>query len=366
MPLPLPPGFPSPSPSPKGAWEGDGAVRKKVTASLLVTVHARPFAQGRSARGRYASPRLARKICCPFGAALGHHWANSGLTLGFLLIFLLISERFVYLHRRRPMQGSFNRLTITIKSTKIMAKSSNIIGTIAGKAGSMVFSKGPDGSTIMRAYQPQVANPRTDAQMTQRAKVILSGKLSKIIPAGAISCLMQGTTLKNRSRFTRQILELASVATSGGVKTASVRPQDIIFSEGIVPMSATVGSVTLTATSATVAISGVTANGANGLRLVAIVLNPNRSDAYEACTFKDTVLQAETTSVVLNLPVSLQDGQSVLIYACPFRLVNRSNNVRSAGVWLDTDVIAELGLGLANSAEFGPSGYNSATVFHQA
>lgn len=247
-----------------------------------------------------------------------------------------------------------------------MAKSRNIIGTIAGKAGSMVFSKGPDGSTIMRAYQPQVANPRTDAQMTQRAKVVLSGKLSKIVPAGAISGLMQGTTLKNRSRFTRQILELASVATSGGVKTATVRPADIVFSEGIVPMAATVGAVTLTATTATVALTGVNSDGANGLRLVAVVLNPDRSNAYEACTFKDIVLQAETTSVVINLPGTLRNGQSVLVYACPFRLVNRSNNVRSAGVWIDTDVIAELGLGLANAAEFGNSGYRGATVFTQA
>lgn len=247
-----------------------------------------------------------------------------------------------------------------------MAKSSNIIGTIAGKAGSIVFSKGPDGSTIMRAYQPQVANPRSDAQMTQRAKVILSGKLSKIIPAGAISGLMQGTTLKNRSRFTRQVLELATVSTSGGVKTASVQPEDIVFSEGIVPMAATIGTVTLTATTATVALSNVNYNGANGLRLVAIVLNPDRSNAYEACAFTDIVLQESTTSAVINLPVTLQSGQSVLVYACPFRLVNRRNNVRSAGVWLDENVVAELGLGLANSAEFGPSGYSGSTVFTQA
>lgn len=247
-----------------------------------------------------------------------------------------------------------------------MAKSSNIIGTIAGKAGSMVFSKGPDGSTIMRAYQPQVTNPRSDAQMTQRAKVILSGKLSKIIPAGAISGLMQGTTLKNRSRFTSQVLGVASVTTTGGVKTASVQPQDIIFSEGIVPMTATVGTVTLTSSTATVALSNVNHDGASGLRLVAVVLNPDRTNAYEACAFVDTVLREDTTSVVIKLPVTLQAGQSVLVYACPFRLVNRRNNVRSAGVWIDTDIIAELGLGFANAAEFGNSGYSGATVFTQA
>lgn len=247
-----------------------------------------------------------------------------------------------------------------------MAKTNNIIGTIAGKAGSMVFSKGPDGSTIMRAYQSQVANPRSDAQMTQRAKVVLSGKLSKIVPAGAISGLMQGTTLKNRSHFTRQVLALASVTTSGGVKTASVDPGDIIFSEGIIPMAATLGAVTLTNRTATVALANVNYNGANGLRIVAIVLNPDRSNAYEACTFVDTVLASDTTSIVVNLPVTLRAGQSVLLYACPFRLVNRRNNVRSAGVWLNDDVIAELGLGLANAAEFGNSSYKGATVFTEA
>jgi hypothetical protein len=48
-----------------------------------------------------------------------------------------------------------------------------------GKAGDMVWGKDYEGNTTVRGYQPNVANPRSDGQKTQRAKMALLGGMSK-------------------------------------------------------------------------------------------------------------------------------------------------------------------------------------------
>ena len=53
-----------------------------------------------------------------------------------------------------------------------MGKFVGFIGGIAGKVGNVVFSKGDDGKTYGRAYQPNVANPNTKAQRDQRAQYL--------------------------------------------------------------------------------------------------------------------------------------------------------------------------------------------------
>lgn len=246
-----------------------------------------------------------------------------------------------------------------------MAKSSNIIGTIAGKAGSMVFSKGPDGSTIMRAYQPQVANPRTEGQQDQRAKVVLAGKVSKITPAECLTGLSKGSTLKNRSAYTAKLINAAIVTEVEGKKVASVLPQRVVFSEGLTPMAATLGNVTLAAATVTIALSGVIADGRNGARFIAMVLDPAVDDYYRACAFTDVVFTESMTSAVINLPFSLVSEQAVLLYVCPFRLSTSTRKTKSAGVWLDTSIKAELSLASAVSADFGQSIYKGMSVFSQ-
>lgn len=244
-----------------------------------------------------------------------------------------------------------------------MAKSSNIIGTIAGKAGSMVFSKGPDGSTIMRAYQPQVANPRTDGQQEQRAKVVLAGKVSKITPAECLTGLSKGSTLKNRSAYIANLINAAVVTEVEGKKVASVMPQRVIFSEGLTPMAASLGNITLTANTVAVALSGVIADGRNGARLIVMVLDPEVDGYYRACAFDDVIFTENQASAIINLPFSLVANQAVLVYACPFRLSTNTRKTKTAGVWLDTDIKAELGLTSAVVADFGQSIYKGMSEY---
>ena len=50
-----------------------------------------------------------------------------------------------------------------------------------GRAGSAVGSKGKGGKILLRQYQPTVANPRTQAQMSHRAKMKLAAQVAGML-----------------------------------------------------------------------------------------------------------------------------------------------------------------------------------------
>jgi len=51
-----------------------------------------------------------------------------------------------------------------------------ILGGFRGKVGNVVGSS-IFGIDVMRAYQPDVRNPRTESQTTQRQKILFNGRL---------------------------------------------------------------------------------------------------------------------------------------------------------------------------------------------
>lgn len=156
-----------------------------------------------------------------------------------------------------------------------MAKSTNGLGQFRGKLGGAVFAVNA-GEQIVRQYQPQVANPRTAAQLTQRAKMNLTGKLSAIVRNSAIMALGINSR-ERRSVFTSNILRNATVTIDGTKYTAAIAPESIIFSKGnsvpVVTLTATYadGAITITATKA----SGVSEERYNrsGMRYVVLGLS---------------------------------------------------------------------------------------------
>lgn len=156
-----------------------------------------------------------------------------------------------------------------------MAKSTNGLGQFRGKLGGAVFAVNA-GEQIVRQYQPQVANPRTAAQLTQRAKMNLTGKLSAIVRNSAIMALGINSR-ERRSVFTSNILRSATVTIDGTKYTAAIAPENIIFSKGnsvpVVTLTATFveGAITITATKA----SGVSEERYNrsGMRYVVLGLS---------------------------------------------------------------------------------------------
>lgn len=156
-----------------------------------------------------------------------------------------------------------------------MAKSTNGLGQFRGKLGGAVFAVSA-GEQIVRQYQPQVANPRTAAQLSQRAKMNLTGKLSAIVRNSAIMALGINSR-ERRSVFTSNILRNATVTIDGTKYTAAIAPENIVFSKGnsvpVVTLTATYadGAITIVATKA----SGVSEERYNrsGMRYVVLGLS---------------------------------------------------------------------------------------------
>lgn len=244
-----------------------------------------------------------------------------------------------------------------------MGKSNNIVGTIRGKVGSVVFSKGPKGETLIRSYQPQVANPRTMPQLAVRAKVTMAGKLTKLIPYEALSGLGMGSRLANRSEFNSNCLRKAIAIWQGGQYTASVLPGQLVFSKGVAGLSATLGTVTVTSNKVTVALSNVNSDGHHGVRLIAVVMQNVQGDAYKTAAYSDIIFAENQATAEVNLPIALVNGDVVLLYACPMEIDSTRRRPDAVGVWFDNSINGQLEENTSALVIFGQSVFVSMTPF---
>lgn len=97
-----------------------------------------------------------------------------------------------------------------------MAKGSLVMGKQSGKLGQMVLSVS-GGEQISRAYNPNVANPNTNAQVSQRAKMKLMSQLSASL-SNAIAYQKSGL-VSARNKFISKNID--KVYVNGGVAQVS-------------------------------------------------------------------------------------------------------------------------------------------------
>lgn len=116
-----------------------------------------------------------------------------------------------------------------------MARIYGLNGILRGRQGNNVFSV-QNGTQVVKAYQPVVSNPRTFPQQIQRSKFALAGKLSAVVPSGALVGLDGGNKRSRRSVFVGLIAKNATITTSqsgSGVSVnASIAYDKIVFSQG--------------------------------------------------------------------------------------------------------------------------------------
>lgn len=111
-----------------------------------------------------------------------------------------------------------------------MGKVVGLVGSASGKVGNVVYAV-MNGTQTVRVYQPNVANPKSELQQNQRLKMVLGGRLSKILPREALMGF-EGNARMRRAKFVSNVVKSSNVTTSGGVKTAKVTLGNILFSEG--------------------------------------------------------------------------------------------------------------------------------------
>lgn len=106
-----------------------------------------------------------------------------------------------------------------------MAKQTSLFGKISGKLGAVVFSTS-GGQTISREYNPNVANPSTQAQVNQRARMKLMSQLSAAL-APVLAMTKDGLVSK-RNKFVKENFA-ASYALNG---EAQITYENVQITEG--------------------------------------------------------------------------------------------------------------------------------------
>lgn len=106
-----------------------------------------------------------------------------------------------------------------------MGKVTSLYGKTSGKIGSIVFSTS-GGETIAREYNPHVANPNTQAQVDQRARMKLMSQLSASL--SPVLAMTKDGLVSKRNKFTKLNFP-ASYALNG---VAQITYENVQITEG--------------------------------------------------------------------------------------------------------------------------------------
>lgn len=253
-----------------------------------------------------------------------------------------------------------------------MGKFVGFIGTIRGKVGTTVFTKGENGLSYGRSYQPQVYNPKTAGQVDQRAKMNLVGRMSQVTPKALLVGMDGVNNRQRRSMFNRIMLNVATIDRSDPAHIiAKIEPEDIVFSQGAETIAASAAAPTVAAGSVSIVLTlgDAALAGKYGERIVVAVIDSSNKAGYSQVKYNDKVLDGTTaTTVTVAFPSPIEDGSLVCVYRLPFVLNEEGARYRSETLSNDGgDIIADL---LSSRAayvrDFGNSVLQSATVFTQA
>lgn len=216
-----------------------------------------------------------------------------------------------------------------LKHKKMAKYYNNKIKT--GRVAGSVFAV-RNGEVIERAYNPVVANPRTDAQLLQRAKMNLAGQISKLVGFENLTSMSMPYKGKNRTMFVRNIINKAEAGMVGKDAVAKINPADIIFSRGSVTPVATAAAPVITATNVSVGLtpaSGIEEN-TFGERVIVLVYEAADAQVPMAAFSGESLLDPEDVSNIdVPIPFGMRTGNVLAVYRVPYRVANYGVSVKA-------------------------------------
>lgn len=201
-----------------------------------------------------------------------------------------------------------------------------------GRVAGSVFAV-RNGEVIERAYNPIVANPRTDAQLMQRAKMNLAGQISHLVDWVILTSMSMPFKGKNRTMFVRNIVNKAVSEMVGKDAVAKIAPSDIIFSRGSVTPVATAAAPVVAADSVTVTLTPAAGVEANTFGERVVVLVYESADAMVpmgAFTGEALLAADDPTSIECPIPFGMRTGNVLAVYRVPYRVANYGVTVKAA------------------------------------
>ena len=188
----------------------------------------------------------------------------------------------------------------------------NPLGQWRGRVGGLVY-KVVDGKQIITPYTGAPYNPRTEAQMQQRAKFALAGMISKIVPAEALVGMSDQRSQRRRLFFSN-IVRHATTATNGNGITASIAANNLVFST-VAASPVTVTNVTSSGGIVSAVVSDVE-ESVDAVMAIAVVYDTTLG-IYTHTVYE--VLPSGTTDISLDTREA-SSGDIAHLYAVPLSL----------------------------------------------
>lgn len=252
-----------------------------------------------------------------------------------------------------------------------MGKIYGISGVVRGKIGGTVYYKGADGATYARTYQPTVLNPKSNAQLIQRCKVNLAGRVSAVTPSEVLQAFGFSGRRKNRSAFVGGLIRSTIVTQGSGEYEAKVQPATVKFSRGTEPAKAAVTTpvaVTATGISMSLTMADESLVGKYGERIVVAVMRPEDAGVFSSVFYTDVLFDNTAAEAVsMTFPASLANGTMVSTYRIPFVLSDEGSAIATTQIHNDgTAWVSELLRSQSNLRGWGETLHDSNVVFTQA
>ena len=183
-----------------------------------------------------------------------------------------------------------------------------------GRIGGLVF-KVVNGKQVIVPYKKEVFNPRTEAQMSHRAKIALASSINKIVPKEVLGGMSEDRR-RRRPLFSSNIIRHANVSVANGSVTAKLNANDLVFSQGV---------------AAPVSVSGMVVNdglvggtlgdlpeNVDAVMMVAVVYDTTVGQ-YTRTVYE--VLSAGETTIRLDTQTT-EAGNVAHLYAVPMSLTS--------------------------------------------
>lgn len=205
-------------------------------------------------------------------------------------------------------------------------------GVATGRRGNDVFAV-TNGTQIVRQYQPVVANPRTDAQLRQRARMNTAGRFSHLCPKNLLKAMQTENNRRNRSLFNKGLIDNTTASvTAGGTYTASMDAANVKFSRGAGYLKTRVltqFAIAQGKASIGVALAPNVTVGSYAERIVCAVLNSDsQKGPVEVVMYQDIAFaNTDEVTVEFNLPESIATGQRVMMWRIPIDLTEEGMNI---------------------------------------
>lgn len=251
-----------------------------------------------------------------------------------------------------------------------MAKSPNGLGQFSGKLGGVVYAV-RGGEQIVRAYQPVVSNPKSTAQLLQRAKGNVVGRLSAITPREVLYGL-GSNNIRRRSRFLQLALRNAKARFDGTDYVGSLPESLLTLSEGAFASPFSISSAVAAGGNVTISVyqqANVLEEEYNtyALRAVLYAIDPETGNYdYVKTSLVSMPAFAGSTGRTFNfaMPVTDISSHEFAAYLIPWRILPSRQSTLSRSLYSSSEEFtAALALSEGSEGfEYGHSVYSPVTL----